>query len=82
MQLGPINMRPSCCWALADDRIHQGHETWQPATAVYLPTRNAYGVTLTDDATLNYRGLRSMARPCSQKEWRLYASLPPTGLVG
>lgn len=43
--------------ALAEDRLKQQQEKWQPATAVYLPTRNAYGLTLTDDATLNYRGL-------------------------
>lgn len=30
---------------------------WQPATALYYPTRGLYGVALTDDGLLNYRGL-------------------------
>jgi uncharacterized iron-regulated membrane protein len=43
--------------ALANARVAQQGETWRPATAVYLPNRDLYGVTLTDDATLNYRRL-------------------------
>ncbi|MDB5708791.1 MAG: PepSY-associated helix protein [Sphingomonas bacterium] len=30
---------------------------WQPATAIYKPDWNLYGVTLTDDGRLQYRGL-------------------------
>jgi uncharacterized iron-regulated membrane protein len=30
---------------------------WKPATALYLPAWNLYGVTFTNDGTLNYRAL-------------------------
>lgn len=43
--------------ALAEQQASRDHLTWRPATAIYVPTWNLYGVTLTDNGRLNYHEL-------------------------
>jgi uncharacterized iron-regulated membrane protein len=42
---------------LAQEQARQEKQAWQPATALYNPGYNIYGVTFTNNGALNYRDL-------------------------
>ncbi|HEX7851616.1 MAG TPA: PepSY-associated TM helix domain-containing protein [Sphingomonas sp.] len=57
----PDGARPTLAFAdavtLAERQAAKDGLKWTPATALYVPTWNLYGVTLTNDGRLNYRDL-------------------------
>lgn len=57
----PQGARPRLSYADAIHRIEMharnAGQSWRPATALYIPRLNLYGVTFTNDGTLNYRAL-------------------------
>lgn len=52
---GPLNFAGAVRQAQAFTKIM--HRRWQPATAIYEADDKRFGVTLTDDGTLNYHAL-------------------------
>ena len=57
----PAGARPTLHFAdavrLAEAKAARDRLGWVPATALYVPNWNLYGVTLTNDGRLNYRAL-------------------------